>query len=65
MKCISKTHCIYQDDSQSRYQPAQSKPFKHATPNTERYLKLHNGDIYDVDSNTILSRKALYDILSI
>ncbi len=50
---------------QSRYQPAQIKPFKVATPNMERYLKLHNGDIYDVDSNSILNRKALYDILHI
>ncbi|KKM03855.1 hypothetical protein LCGC14_1770180 [marine sediment metagenome] len=41
-----------------------SKGFKYAEPNTKRYLELHNGDIYDVDSNTILNRKELLKMLA-
>ena len=34
-----------------------------ATLNTERYLKLHNGDIYDCDTNSILNRLSLIDFM--
>jgi hypothetical protein len=29
-----------------------------------RYLKLHNGDIYDRDSDTIIRRKALLEVMN-
>ena len=38
---------------------------KLSSTNTKRYLKLYNGDVYDVDSNTILSREVLHQLLSI
>ena len=34
-----------------------------ATLNTERYLKLHNGDIYDCCTNSILNRLSLIDFM--
>ena len=36
---------------------------KLSRPNKSRYLELSNRDIYDVDSNTIISRKALQALL--
>lgn len=47
---------------QSRYRPAQSKPS--ITPANKRYYKLHNGDILDIDSKTILDRQALEVLLN-
>ena len=50
--------------SQCRHRPAKSKLGKLATPNTERYLKLHNGDVYDSETNSLLKRLTLQDILN-
>ena len=44
--------------------PNKGRSFKYAVPNTKRYLKLHNGDIYDVDSNTVLNRLELLTMLT-
>ena len=61
-----KADCSIYPDSQCRYRPAkiQYKPKGiKATLNTERYLKLHNGDIYDCDTNSILNRLSLQDFM--
>lgn len=43
------------------------RPVDENTPiarvNKSRYLKLYNGDIYDTQSNTVISRKALMLLL--
>ena len=61
------SNCKHPEVSQDRPEPAKpnkGRSFKYAVPNTKRYLKLHNGDIYDVDSNTILNRKELLKMLA-
>ncbi len=47
--------------SQSRYQPAKSVAV--SKPNVFKYLRLHNGDIYCVKTDSILSRKYLIELL--
>ena len=64
-ECIAgPSRCGYCRPSQGRYRPVKSRGFKYAEPNTKRYLELHNGNIYDVDSNTILNRKELLKMLA-
>ena len=63
---ICRDHREDYKPSVGRYQPAkiQYKPKGiKATLNTERYLKLHNGDIYDCDTNSILNRLSLQDFM--
>ena len=64
-ECIAgPRRCSYCRPSQGRLEPAKTtRPFKLSRPNKSRYLELSNRDIYDVDSNTILSRKALQALL--
>ncbi len=59
--------CKFYKPTQDRLEPAKPNKggsFKYAVPNTKRYLKLHNGDIYDVDSNTVLNRLVLLTMLT-
>ena len=57
--------CMFRKPAKNRVkpEPVKKKPGRLATPNTERYLKLHNGNVYDVDSNTVLWRQALKALL--
>ncbi len=50
--------------SQGRYRQVKKTVSVASRPNQSNYLKLHNGDIYHVDSNTILDRQALLEIIS-
>ncbi len=60
--CLST--CKYYEPFQNQLETAKTtRPFKLSRPNKSRYLELSNRDIYDVDSNTILSRKALQALL--
>ncbi len=47
---------------QCRYRPVKSAVSR---PNQKKYLKLYNGDIYHVESNTILDRQNLLDLLDL
>ena len=46
--------------SQSRYQPAKIAV---SSVNNRKYLKLYNGDIYCVETNTILNRHTLLELM--
>ena len=66
MKCThkSRTHCIFQeDDSQGRYEPAKIQSLSAVREATQRYYKLHGGDVIDIETGTILDREALLKIL--
>ncbi len=53
--------CMYRKPSQGRYQPAKITTL--SRPAENRYYKLHNGDILDIQTKTILSRDVLKQLL--
>lgn len=52
-----------QSVSPSRYRPAKSEVIGISYPNPKRYHKLQDGNILDTETNTILIRNALQEIL--
>ena len=61
MDCIYIGSCSTFRPVRSRYRPAKSAVL--ATPTDKRYFKLHNGDILDTESKTILNWEALRSLL--
>ena len=49
--------------SESRYQTYKNTVPGISRPNTARYLKLHSGNIIDTETNTVIDREALLQLM--
>jgi len=63
-ECIgtNSTRCHFRRPFKDQYQPAKSNV---SSVNKRKYLKLYNGDIYCVETNTILDQNRLQELLTI
>ncbi len=56
-------YCRYRKPVKSRYEPASSTNNPVTTKATQRYYKLHCGNVIDIETKTILNRDTLLKIL--
>ncbi len=63
-ECTAENYnrCVYRRPYRGRYQPAKSKALSSVAD--KRYYKLHNGDILDLNTKTILDRDSLKALLT-